>query len=65
MKKMVQLTLYKYLWGEFMKPIIIYSKDELIKLTKEEFEKYIMDAYTAGRQEGYAEGVASCSQYKW
>lgn len=40
-----------------MKPIIIYMdrKDE-VRLTKEEFEKYIRDAYDQGYNCGYADG---------
>ena len=48
-----------------MKPIVLYVADKNIKLTKEEFEQYIKDAYDAGRQEGYNEGVASCRRYDW
>lgn len=44
-----------------MKPIVIYLKDKDIKLTKEEFEAYLKDAYDAG----YNEGVASCRRYYW
>ena len=45
-----------------MKPIIIYMdrKDE-VRLTKEEFEKYIRDAYDQGYNCGYAEG----RKYYW
>ena len=40
-----------------MKPIIIYMdrKDE-VRLTKEEFEKYIKEAYDQGYNCGYADG---------
>lgn len=48
-----------------MKPIVLYVADKNIKLTKEEFEQYIKDAYDAGRKEGYNEGVASCRRYDW
>ena len=48
-----------------MKPIVLYVANKEIKLTKEEFEQYIKDAYDAGRKEGYNEGVASCRQYNW
>ena len=55
---MMQFMLHKYFWGENMKPIIIYTgqKDE-VKLTKEEFEKYINEAYDQGYKNGYSEGI--------
>ena len=55
---MTQFMLHKYFWGEYMKPIIIYTgqKDE-VKLTKEEFEKYIQEAYDQGYKSGYSEGI--------
>ena len=54
----MQFMLHKYFWGENMKPIIIYTgqKDE-VKLTKEEFEKYINEAYDQGYKNGYSEGI--------
>ena len=48
-----------------MKPIIIYqeTKDGKIVLTKEEFEKYLEDAYQAG----YSDGSSSLTykSYTW
>ena len=43
-----------------MKPIVIYiGKSDEIKLTKEEFEKYLNEAYEAGYSAGYANGYAN------
>lgn len=40
-----------------MRPIVIYvGKSDEIKLTKEEFEKYLKEAYDSGYSEGYAAG---------
>ena len=40
-----------------MKPIVVYTdKSDTIKLTKEEFEKYINEAYDQGYNRGYADG---------
>ena len=40
-----------------MKPIIIYlDKQDKISLTKEEFERYIREAYDQGYNCGYADG---------
>ena len=43
-----------------MKPVVIYMDKNASKviMTKEEFEKYLKDAYEAGHSDGYAEGKA-------
>ena len=46
-----------------MKPIVIYidKNSSKITLTKEEFEKYLKDAYDAGYNTGYNTG----KEYNW
>ena len=45
-----------------MKPIIIYiDKDDEVKLSKKEFEKYIKEAYDQGYNCGYNDG----RKYYW
>ena len=43
-----------------MKPVVIYMDKNASKvtMTKEEFEKYLKDAYEAGHSDGYTEGKA-------
>ena len=49
-----------------MKPIVIYlDKNEEIKISKKDFEKYINDAYDAGYAAGYANGKNSNYTYPW
>lgn len=50
-----------------MKPIIIYMNKTFNKvvLTKEDFEKYIQDAYNAGYATGYNEGSQSRITYPY
>ena len=48
-----------------MKPLVIYIKDKDIKLTKEELEKYLKEAYDAGHSDGYSEGYASGKASQW
>ena len=49
-----------------MKPIVIYiGKSDEIKLTKEEFEKYLNEAYTAGYDAGYANAYRPYVSYPW
>ena len=46
-----------------MKPIVIYPNDsgKHITLTKEEFEKYLKEAYDTG----YSDGYAAAPRYNW
>ena len=45
-----------------MKPVIIYlDKRDEVRLSKEEFEKYIKEAYDQGYSCGYADG----KKYYW
>ena len=49
-----------------MKPIVIYiGKSDEIKLTKEEFEKYLNEAYSAGYDAGYANACKPYVTYPW
>ena len=48
-----------------MKPLVIYTTDKEIKLTKEEFEKYLADAYDAGHSDGYNEGYTAGKATQW
>ena len=44
-----------------MKPVVIYidKNSSKITLTKEEFEKYLKDAYDNGYSDGYASGKSN------
>jgi len=49
-----------------MKPIVIYiGKSDEIKLTKEEFEKYLNEAYNAGYDAGYSNSYKPYISYPW
>ena len=48
-----------------MKPLVIYIADKEIKLTKEELEKYLKEAYDAGHNDGYNKGYAAGKSYGW
>ena len=49
-----------------MRPIVIYvGKSDEIKLTKEEFEKYLNEAYSAGYDAGYANACKPYVSYPW
>ena len=41
-------------------PYVIYTQNQEIKLTKEEFERYLRDAYEAGRKDGYNDRHKEC-----
>ena len=56
---------HNFLWGEKMKPLVVYMTDKEITITKEEFEKFLTDAYNAGHTDGYNKGYASGKSYGW
>ena len=48
-----------------MKPLVIYISGQEIKLTKEEFEQFLKEAYEAGHSDGYNEGYTAGKSISW